>query len=259
MAEDFNISLLQFDIVWEDPLTNYQQIESLILNSSFTPDIIVLPEMFNTGFTMEPAKIASENSNRLVIERMKKWAEATAAAIIGSVAWYEADKYYNRLLAVTPAGDVFHYDKRHLFRMGAEQAVYTAGNERVVFEFKGWRIALFVCYDLRFPVWSRNRRDYDLAVYVANWPDKRIDAWKALLKARAIENQCYVAGVNRVGKDKYENYNGATRLIDFYGTVIEKAPDGTNCLTNGSLLLKPLQRFRERFPAWMDADSFIIE
>ncbi len=256
MPNQLNVSLVQFDIRWEDMELNFRKIEELIEANHFDADLIILPEMFNTGFTMRPDLVASHETNLRVSKWMHTLAKKKQATVAGSFACLEDGKYYNRLMAVTPAGLVTHYNKRHLFRMAGEHKVYESGDERVVIKIGKWRIALFVCYDLRFPVWSRNLNLYDMAIYVANWPHKRHEVWQTLLKARAIENQCYVAGVNRIGNDPAESYSGHTVLIDYSGHELLKANNTIETVVNKSISLNDLEKFKRTFPVWMDADNF---
>lgn len=256
MTDTLNISLVQFDINWESTTSNILKVEQL-LNELIDPDVVVLPEMFATGFSMKPESIAVSMQHE-VVGWMKRMADKMNCLMVGSLAVKENGLFYNRMLAVYPGGEIKHYNKRHLFRMAGEQKVYSQGDKRVVIEFKGWRMALFICYDLRFPVWSRNRNDYNLALYVANWPAARTDVWTTLLKARAIENQCYVAGVNRVGLDNLGNYSGDSMIFDFKGRLINTLGDGDEGVITAQLEKSQLNAFRNDFPAWMDADSFEI-
>ena len=258
MNNQLAVSLVQFDIRWEDMAFNLRKLEEMVDANDFDADLILLPEMFNTGFTMHPECIASDETNLHVSNWMKTLAIKKNATIAGSIAYHEEGHYYNRFVAVSPAGSVSHYNKRHLFRMSGEHEVYERGDERVIIELGKWRIALFVCYDLRFPVWSRNHNQYDMAIYVANWPHKRRDVWQTLLKARAIENQCYVAGVNRVGKDPSQYYSGDTAIIGFTGQVLKKAKEGIETVINETIILSDLDDFKKTFPTWMDADAFEI-
>jgi len=194
-----NITLIQADLVWNDPAANRNRFEREIFAVGET-DLVVLPEMFPTGFCTRPRE-AAEPDGGPTLAWMRRTARKKGAALAGSVAVEQDGRYFNRFYFVRPDGATVHYDKRHLFTYGGEHKEYTGGDRRVIAEYKGWRILLQVCYDLRFPVWSRNRDDYDMILYVASWPTPRVEAWSALLKARAIENVCYVAGVNRVGDD----------------------------------------------------------
>ena len=218
-------------------------------------DLYVLPEMFSTGFCTSPEGVA-EPEPCDSLKWMKDSAEMFSAAIAGSVAVEENGRFFNRFYFVTPDGNAVHYDKRHLFTYGGEHLKFTAGKERKIVEYKGVRILLQVCYDLRFPVWSRNRGDYDMALYVASWPETRADAWRQLLKARAIENQCFVAGVNRIGTDPSNSYCGGTMLIDPYGKVIAECADGMESVAVAEISMEELAAFRQKFPVLDDADDF---
>jgi omega-amidase len=216
------ITILQRNIEWANPQANVARADEAI---SCLPDsdLFVLPEMFSTGFCTQPEGIA-ESADSETLHWMKRKAAERNCAIAGSVAVCENGNYYNRFYFVHPDGAVQHYDKKHLFTFGGEHKRFTAGTERVVVNFRGVRILLEVCYDLRFPVWARNLGDYDMILYVASWPTPRVDAWSALLRARAIENQCYVAGVNRMGVDPACEYSGGSAIIDPYGKTIAECP-----------------------------------
>ena len=246
------ITILQRNIVWADPIQNVQRADEAI-DGNPGSDLYVLPEMFSTGFCTQPEGIAEPAENRTV-SWMKAKASQTGAAIAGSIAVHEDGRYYNRFHFVTPDGNVTTYDKRHLFTFGGEHNRFTAGSERVIVAYKGFRILLEICYDLRFPVWSRNRGDYDMIIYVASWPTPRVEAWKALLTARAIENQCYVAGVNRVGDDTGNNYCGGSRVIDPYGKIIAECEDGREMEVTAEVDMEVLEAFRAKFPVLDDAD-----
>ena len=246
------ITILQRDIVWADPTRNVQRADEAI-DGNPGSDLYVLPEMFSTGFCTQPEGIAEPAENRTV-SWMKAKASQTGAAIAGSIAVYEDGRYYNRFHFVTPDGNVTTYDKKHLFTFGGEHNRFTAGSERVIVAYKGFRILLEICYDLRFPVWSRNKGDYDMIIYVASWPTPRVEAWKALLTARAIENQCYVAGVNRVGDDPGNNYCGGSRVIDPYGKIMAECEDGIEMEVTAEVDMEVLEAFRAKFPVLDDAD-----
>ena len=248
------ITLLQRNIVWADPQANMARNDS-IFQSDGGSDLYIFPEMFSTGFCTVPEGIA-EPLPSATLGWMKDKASRNNCAIAGSVAVQEDGKYFNRFYFVHPDGTVDQYDKRHLFTYGGEHLKFTAGNERKIVEYKGVRILLQVCYDLRFPVWSRNRGDYDLALYVASWPETRADAWRQLLKARAIENQCFVAGVNRIGTDPSNSYCGGTMLIDPYGKVIAECADGVESVAVAEISMEELAAFRQKFPVLDDADDF---
>ena len=246
------ITILQRDIVWADPTRNVQRADEAI-DGNPGSDLYVLPEMFSTGFCTQPEGIAEPAENRTV-SWMKAKASQTGAAIAGSIAVHEDGRYYNRFHFVTPDGNVTTYDKKHLFTFGGEHNRFTAGTERVIVAYKGFRILLEICYDLRFPVWSRNKGDYDMIIYVASWPTPRVEAWKALLTARAIENQCYVAGVNRVGDDPGNNYCGGSRVIDPYGKIMAECEDGREMEVTAEVDMEVLEAFRAKFPVLDDAD-----
>ena len=247
------IVIVQHDITWASPDTNRQHLEE-VLATAPQADLFVLAEMWPTGFAAEPKDIAERDSASLVW--MQRMAKKHDAAIAGSIAVEENGNFYNRLYFVKPDGNVQYYDKHHLFSYAGEDKRYTCGNRRVVVEWRGVRFMLAVCYDLRFPVWSRNRDDYDALLYVASWPSSRIEAWSTLLKARAIENQSYVIGVNRVGKDPNCEYAGASALIDPYGRPIAKCDNNKECLTKATLDMEALQAFRKKFPVLRDRDEF---
>ena len=246
------ITILQRDIVWADPTRNVQRADEAI-DGNPGSDLYVLPEMFSTGFCTQPEGIAEPAENRTV-SWMKAKASQTGAAIAGSIAVHEDGRYYNRFHFVTPDGNVTTYDKKHLFTFGGEHNRFTAGSERVIVAYKGFRILLEICYDLRFPVWSRNRGDYDMIIYVASWPTPRVEAWKALLTARARENQCYVVGVNRVGEDPGNNYCGGSRVIDPYGKIMAECEDGREMEVTVEVDMEVLEAFRAKFPVLDDAD-----
>lgn len=251
------ITLIQTDLLWNDPTGNRAQFEQKIAEAG-SADLIVLPEMFSTGFCTQP-RLAAEPLGGETLPWMKRIAQKTDCALAGSVAVEENGNYFNRFYFVKPDGSVSQYDKRHLFTYGGEHKEFTAGDKRVIVEYKGWRILLQICYDLRFPVWSRNRNDYDLALYTANWPTPRVDAWSALLRARAIENLCYVAGINRTGTDPNCSYCGKSALLDFKGQTLEDVEPGKEALLSAELDADALRDFRKNFPALQDADRFSLE
>lgn len=260
--KDLLVSVLQSDLYWEDVDVNLASFDEQI-SALDTVDIIVLPEMFTTGFSMRPEHIADADGRGL--EAMQRWAKACGALVIGSIATKEKDKYFNRLYAVFPAGEYHVYDKRHLFSFAGEDQHYSAGAERLIIEWQGWKICCLVCYDLRFPVWSRNRlvngrADYDLLMYVANWPAVRRKPWDQLLVARAIENQSYVVACNRVGKDgNGALYNGGSAIIDAKGDYLATAKDNKAEVMSAILSVDELQDFRMKFPVLKDADSFSLD
>ncbi|HDL8488244.1 TPA: amidohydrolase [Yersinia enterocolitica] len=250
------LTLLQQPLVWLDAQANLRHFD-MLLESIQQRDVIVLPEMFTSGFAMNAAENAQPEAE--VIDWLRHWAVRTDALIGGSVALNTPDGAVNRFLLVQPDGIIHHYDKRHLFRMAGEHHHYLAGKERKVIEWRGWRILPQVCYDLRFPVWSRNQQDYDLALYVANWPAARAKHWQTLLAARAIENQAYVAGCNRVGDDDNgHHYQGDSVILDALGEILAQAEPGQAAQLDAELSLETLQAYRERFPAFYDSDKFLL-
>jgi omega-amidase len=264
--QDLKITLIQSDLHWEDIEANLAMFEEKIWQiGKNATDVIVLPEMFTTGFTMNAHKLA-EHMNMRTFKWMKQMADQTGALILGSYIITVHERHYNRLLWMEPGGNFKTYDKRHLFRMANEHKTYSPGESLLISTWKGWRICPLVCYDLRFPVWSRNKWDhshrklsYDLAIYVANWPTTRIDAWDTLLKARAIENLSYVVGVNRLGQDGNEvEHNGHSAVISPKGDQIF-INEGMETTRTMELSANALQAFRDRFPAFLDADDFSIE
>lgn len=251
------IQLLQTDIKWLSPDENRARALEMI-HAAPPADLIVLPETFTAGFCMRTAGI-TETSAAPTLRWMTAVARESGAAVAGSVAVEEGGAFYNRLFFVKPDGSYTIYDKRHLFSFSGEDREFTDGTERVIVEWKGFRILPQICYDLRFPVFSRNRGDYDLILYVANWPSVRRSVWDTLLRARAMENLCYVAGVNRVGSDPNCDYTGGTVLLDFKGDVIAGAQDGKEQSVFAEADLVPMEEFRKKFPALDDADDFTIK
>lgn len=214
------VSIIQAPLFWENPEVNRNYFAAKIQNIPEETLLVVLPEMFTSGFTMNPHEVA-EAMDGVTVNWMKSTAMDRNVAITGSIIIREKENYYNRLLFVFPTGEIQHYDKRHLFTLAGENKIYTKGEEKIIINYLGWRILPLICYDLRFPVFSRCNDDYDLVLYVANWPQIRIQAWDALLKARAIENMSYVIGVNRIGEDENgNNYPGHSQVIDFLGNYL---------------------------------------
>ena len=255
MTANLRVTLIQADLAWQDPATNRRNLAAHFRGLAGHTDLIVLPEMFTTGFSMAADSLA-ETMAGATVGWLREEAAAIGCAITGSLIVEENGRHYNRLVWATPDGDIAHYDKRHLFRMAREQEHYAAGNRRLVVELKGWRLCPLVCYDLRFPVWSRSRGDYDVLLYVANWPARRRAAWSALLRARAIENVCYVVGVNRMGKDgNGASYSGDSVALDFLGQVLGGDRDG-DFVETVVLDRESLSTFRRDFPAHLDADDF---
>lgn len=257
------VTAVQSELYWENVTQNLEMFAQKINAFSENTDVIVLPEMFNTGFSMESKKL-SENMDGETVRWMKIQSKKSDAVIIGSLIINENGNYYNRLIWVQPDGKIYTYDKRHLFRMAGEHNHFSAGEERLIINYKGWRICPLICYDLRFPVWARNTTSdkkpaYDCLIYIANWPAIRKQPWSKLLEARAIENQCYVVGVNRVGKDGNEiEYSGNSVVVNPKGEVISTIPEYENCTQTIELNLKELNDFREKFPVSLDGDDFTL-
>lgn len=254
---DLELALIQTELTWQDPAANRAHFQAL-LEQARGADLIVLPEMFSTGFSMDSAALA-EPENGPTSQWLLAQAARIQAVICGSLIIQAADgTYRNRLLWARPDGSLAHYDKRHLFRMAGEHKHYAAGEEQVLLEVKGWQVRPLICYDLRFPVWSRDSHDTDLLLYTANWPAARRQHWNRLLPARAIENLCYVAAVNRVGQDgKGHAYSGDSQVLDFQGETLLAAVDADGVFRL-SLKAAELAAYRERFPAYRDADEFTL-
>ena len=253
------ITGIQSSLHWEDKEANLQMLEEKIFSISQPTEIVVLPEMFSTGFSMQPKKLA-ETMDGETVEWMKRIAAKKKIILTGSVIIEEDRNFYNRLVWVLPNGQIGYYDKRHLFAYGDEDQHYTAGKKRLIASVKGWKINLLVCYDLRFPVWNRQQGDfeYDVLIYVANWPEKRVHAWTTLLRARAIENQSYVIGVNRTGDDGNKiHYSRESMAVDPMGEILYHKKDEEDVFTV-TLDRSQLEKTREKFPFWKDADRFKI-
>lgn len=262
--QDLTISFIQTGNHWHDIDVNLAMFEKKIGEIDSHPDVIILPEMFSTGFSMEAEKLA-EPLNGKTTQWMKQQASKSNALILGSIITNDEGKYYNRLIWMQPDGESDYYDKRHLFRMAEEDKYYAMGNRILIKEWKGWKICPLICYDLRFPAWSRNQFDkktgeaaYDIILYVANWPEARVTAWDALLKARAVENLSYALGVNRIGDDGLGiPYNGHSAVISPKGErlLFANSEDGIFSI---SFNYDELLKFREKFPAYLDSDDFTI-
>jgi predicted amidohydrolase len=253
------IAIIQSSLVWENKKSNLENFSQKIENIKERTELVILPEMFSTGFSMKP-EMLSETMNGETVEWMKKISREKKLIITGSVIIEENGKYFNRLVWMLPNGQYGVYDKRHLFAFADEHNHYSAGNKRLIAQVNGWKINLQVCYDLRFPVWARQQSpgEYDVLINVANWPEKRITAWKTLLQARAIENQCYVVGVNRVGDDGNGiHYSGESMIIDPLGEILYCRREEEDVFTY-TLQKEKLTTTRERFPFWRDADQFTI-
>ncbi len=281
---NLKITTIQSDLHWENVDENLAMFTEKIASINEETDLIVLPEMFTTGFTMNSAKLAESMNGKSVLW-MKNQSKNTNAVIVGSLIIKEefltsplegrlrGVNYFNRLIWAQPDGVILHYDKRHLFRMANEHEHFSAGNTRLIVELKGWKICPLICYDLRFPVWSRNKPTthhsppithypspaYDCLIYIANWPEARKEPWSKLLEARAIENQVYVVGVNRVGTDgKDISYSGNSAVIDPKGNAISTIPEHQNSIQTIELNRQELEEFREKFPVGLDGDDFDI-
>jgi predicted amidohydrolase len=254
------ITTIQTNLFWEDKAANLKMLREKINAVNEKMEVVILPEMFSTGFSTSPKPLA-ETMDGETVTWMKEVAADNKIILTGSVIIKDADNYFNRLIWMLPNGQFGYYDKRHLFALGNEHAEYTAGSKRLIASVKGWKINLQVCYDLRFPVWSRQQStdtepEFDVLVYVANWPEKRSHAWKTLLCARAIENQCYVIGVNRVGEDGNNlTYSGNTLVIDPLGEVLYHMHDLEDIFTT-TLEKEKLEKVRTNLPFWKDADKF---
>lgn len=257
---NLRVTLVQQSLAWHDPEANRRHFDALLAPLANETDVIVLPEMFPTGFSMDVAKLC-EPVNGPTAQWLERKAAELNAAITGSLITREGDRYFNRLLWCAPGSPTAHYDKRHLFRMAKEHASFTPGGKAITVEWRGFRICPLVCYDLRFPVYSRRRADldYDLLIYVASWPAPRRQAWRTLLKARAIENQAFVVGVNRIGRDGNGiHYSGDSAAHDFLGEPLAELGE-ESAVTTVELDRAALLAFRERFPAHLDADRFTLE
>ena len=261
------ITIIQPNLHWENKQANLDMLAQKIESIKEKTEVVILPEMFSTGFSMQP-KLLAEKMDGETVEWMKKIASSKKIILTGSLIIEEDGKYYNRLIWMLPNGEYGIYDKRHLFAYADEHNHYSAGNKRLIAQVKGWKINLMVCYDLRFPIWARQSPpppgeagrglEYDVLIYVANWPERRITAWKTLLQARAIENQCYVVGVNRVGDDGNGiHYSGESMIIDPLREILYHKANEEDVFTY-TLQKEKLDEVREKFPFWRDADSFDI-
>lgn len=258
MKNNISVAAIQMDLVWENHEANLKKMKYWVEEYASEAELIVFPEMFLTGFSMkvEDCSIAPTHP---YIQKITRLASQHKTAITGSIMTVEDGQYYNRFYFFKPDGTINIYNKRHLFRMAKEHEYYTAGKEKKLIEYNQNNLMPAVCYDLRFPVWLRNENNYDILLIVANWPFARIDAWKKLLMARAIENQCYVVAVNRCGTDgKGIEYDGSSMIIDFKGNIIVSAQEHKEMGIIAELSASALNKFREEFPSYMDADHFKI-
>jgi predicted amidohydrolase len=255
--QDLKIALIQSILHWEAVDANLKMFTDKIENISTSSDIIILPEMFTSGFTMHPERVA-QGMNGIAVNWMLEMADKKNAVICGSLIISEHGKYYNRLIWAKPDGSLDFYDKRHLFSMAGEEKVYQPGHKKLIVEVKSWKICPMVCYDLRFPVWIRNSEQYDLLIFSANWPEKRISHWRKLLQARAIENQCFVAGVNCYGSDgNGVNYNGCSMVVDPMGEILSEIID-MDSIAVQNLQKEDITRIRRYMPFLKDMDPFTI-
>ena len=258
MSTTLNVAVIQAHLAWENPAQNKKQFESLFKTIDQGIDVIFLPEMFTTGFTMSPKNVA-ETMDGSTVNWMQEWSQKLNAAIGGSLIIKDGNCFYNRFVFVTPDGTLRTYDKRHRFMMAGEGESYTAGSQQVIIHYKGWKILPQICYDLRFPVFSRNTQDYDIVVYVANWPKTRIAAWDTLLKARAIENMSYSIGVNRIGADGNNlEYIGHSGVYDLLGNTVAFGNENEGVIT--AILSKEIiTSTRSQLPFLNDRDHFNIK
>ncbi|MDB2385010.1 amidohydrolase [Polaribacter sp.] len=258
MENELRIAGIQANLFWEDALSNRKQFDEKIEQLPKNIDLIVLPEMFASGFSMEAQKVAEQPYGETVLW-MQNTAKTKAIAICGSLAIEENNMYYNRFLFVHPSGKIELYNKRHPFSLSGEDKIFTSGKEKKIIEYKGWKICPQICYDLRFPVWSRNTNNYDLLIYVANWPKKRVNAWQTLLKARAIENMAYTIGVNRIGTDQNNlDYTGKSMIVDFLGKSLATLKPNVEGIVFTTLSKKKQNDARKKLGFLNDRDHFNI-
>lgn len=256
MTDELKITLVQTTLEWENPEANRKKFQKIIQSLEESTDLIILPEMFTTGFTMN-AEAYAETMEGKTVKWMIKMAREKNAAITGSIIVIENGKFFNRLLFTTPEGKLHAYDKKHLFTLASEQETYTAGNEKLIIQYKGWKICPMICYDLRFPVWARNTENYDVLIYVANWPKARIKAWDVLLQARAIENMAYCIGVNRVGIDGKEfEYVGHSSIYDGLGEDLFQLKNESEAIMNTILYKNHILEIRKKLQFLEDKDVF---
>ena len=259
MTDKLHVVGIQANLIWENPTKNIASFEDKLKHLPENTDLVVLPEMFTSGFTMHPEKVA-EKMNGNTISWMQKIAIEKQIAITGSLVIEENNNYYNRLVFAHPSGEIETYNKRHSFTLAGEDKVYTSGTKKLIITYRGWKICPLICYDLRFPVWARNTDNYDLLIFMANWPAKRITAWDTLLKARSIENMCYTIGVNRIGLDanNYE-YSGNSLIIDFLGEEISSLPKNEVGFVSAILNKKSQDLVKEKLGFLNDKDAFTID
>ncbi|MBU2950730.1 amidohydrolase [Tamlana agarivorans] len=258
MQKELKVTWIQTDLIWEDPKQNRANFTRHIESLSEATDLIILPEMFSSGFTMNADRVA-ETMQGETVHWMKAMAAKFNAAIMGSLVIFDDGKFYNRLVFVEPTGKITYYNKRHAFTLVGEEKTYSAGSDKVIVNYKGWKICPLVCYDLRFPVWARNTEDYDVLIYVANWPKPRISAWDTLLKARAIENMSYCIGVNRVGIDGVNSaYSGHSAAYDVLGNLMSPITPNQEQVKTVTLEKRHIEAYRNKFKFLNDRDAFSI-
>lgn len=259
MNNTLKVAIIQTDLVWENPEENRRLLNDKLNALSPEVDVVVLPEMFTSGFTMHPNAVAETMEGKTIVW-LKDIAKEKQLLIIGSLVITENNNFYNRMVCVEPSGNITQYDKRHTFTLAGEHKVYTAGSKKVTFNYKGFKICPLICYDLRFPVWARNVEDYDLLIYVANWPKVRITAWDALLKARAIENMTYCIGVNRVGLDgNNHEYSGHSAAYDVIGNRMDSIPKSIEATEIIILEKEHIKKYREKLNFLNDRDDFSLK
>jgi predicted amidohydrolase len=258
MIEELKVIVVQADIIWEDIDANLKMYDAMLSEIAISPDLILFPEMFQTGLSTQPSKVAEPMDGK-TIRWMKRKAEELNCSLAGSMVVSEKRKFYNRLIYIDQYENLTWYDKRHLFTIDGEEEKYTRGLHRIVVPLKGWNLSFIICYDLRFPVWIKNRNDYDVLINVANWPSRRNQLWSTLLTARAIENMCYVIGVNRVGHDNNDiHYTGNSMVIDPKGIITAQLKESQKGLLPVTLSWEQLDTYRAEFPVWKDWDDFKI-
>ena len=257
--ESLIVAVLQLDLVWENPRTNREKIDQFLQKVPKGTELVFLPEMFSTGFSMNVSELV-ESMEGETIQWMKKRCIELQIALCGSLIILENGQFFNLLVFIEPSGALQFYNKRHLFTMGNEESHFESGKERLIVNYHGWRICPLICYDLRFPVWARNHNEYDILIYSANWPQARTEVWNTLLKARAIENQAYVIGANRVGVDGNSiSYSGNSQLIDPKGIVLSTVEEYSEGFVSSQFSYPELMKFRKEFPVLNDADSFLLK
>ncbi len=259
MSKPLTVAILQTTIEWENPSKNLKVLQDKINTIPSRADLVILPEMFTSGFTMNAAQVAETMTGK-TIAWLKALSKAKDVAIMGSLIISKENTFFNRLVFVEPSGVITSYDKRHTFTLAGEHNIYKSGSKKVIINYKGWSICPLICYDLRFPVWARNTENYDLLIYVANWPKVRISAWDTLLKARAIENMSYCIGVNRVGLDgnDYE-YTGHSAAYDVLGYRLDTIPEGEDCAEVITLYKADIKKYREKLGFLKDKDTFTLK